>query len=520
MKPLPRRISKQKLIQFISGDGAGLVFVQGRRRVGKTWLLQELEELYQSRSFRLVCRKHRRDSVLLKEFAEAWADRSGQTELSQMKPTSLTWKRLMTEIGRFAVEHKKLTGENFVLIIDEVQWLSTGYEESAGVVKAAWDEWAKQGALRVVVCGSSTRFFTEQFGEGSVLRGLQTHGEVKVLPFPLSILKRDAVPSWSLKEAVLAYMCLGGIPYYWRDIRGEKGFRRAMNDVCCTSSTILLGEWKEIIATEFRTDAVGNLARLFPALMSTEEGVTQADVAEKLGIEVATVARLLDKLVTYGYVFRCVPEEDAEAEHAREAKTARGARYILCDFFLHFYFSVLHPMEQEIRANTNGGLLFPSQILQGDAKEYIPTFTGQAFERFVFHHINIAMRDGEWASPAGVEGGAPGKPLLWRLLDLPDPNYHVRWNVLVRGETSDRIRSQIDVLVVHEKEKSVRVIECKWKGCGEASDINEVKDKVLPKLYDGYARRNFLVVSYDPTAQLAAAAKATGVTLITLDAFL
>ncbi len=139
MKSLPRLISRQKLIQFISSEGAGLVFVQGRRRVGKTWLLQEIEELNKSRAFRLVCRKHRRDSVLLKDFAEAWADRSGQTELSLMRPSSLTWKRLMTEIGRFAVEYKKTTGENFVLIIDEVQWLSTGYEESAGVVKAAWD---------------------------------------------------------------------------------------------------------------------------------------------------------------------------------------------------------------------------------------------------------------------------------------------------------------------------------------------------------------------------------------------
>ncbi len=371
-----------------------------------------------------------------------------------------------------------------------------------------------------MVCGSSTRFFTEQFGEGSVLRGLQTHGEIKILPFPLSTLKRDAVPSWSLKEAVLAYMCLGGIPYYWRDIRSEKGFRRAMNDVCCTSSTILLGEWKEIIATEFRTDAVGNLARLFPALMSAEEGVTQADVAEKLGIEVATVARLLDKLVAYGYVFRCVPEEEAGSDHAREVKTARGARYILCDFYLHFYFSVLHPMEQQIRANASGGLLFPSEILRGDAKEFIPSFTGKAFERFVFHHVDVAMRDGEWMPPAGIAVCTPGKPLLWRLLDLPDPNYQVRWNVLVRGETSDRIRSQIDVLIVHENEKSVRVIECKWKGSGEASDIEEVKTKILPKRYEGYARRDFIVVSYDPTAQLAVTAKASGVTLITLDAFL
>lgn len=513
MKTLSRQLSVKKLLDFAAGDGAGLVFVQGRRRVGKTWLLQEVEGLLKGRVFRLICRKHRRDSSFLREFATLWADFSAQEELTLLRSSALTWQRLMAHLGRYAVSYRQRTGQSFVLLIDEIQWLSTSYDESAGVLKAAWDEWAREDSLRVVICGSSTRFFTEQFGEGSVLRGLQSQATLKVLPFPLATLKRQVVPTWTVRETVLAYMCLGGIPYYWRDLRAEKGFRRAMNDICCTSTSILLGEWREIIATEFRTDAVESLARLFPALMSSEEGVTQAEVAARLGFEVATVARLLDKLVAYGYVFRCIPE-DIGPSGAR--KMGRGIRYILGDFFLHFYFSVIYPLEQEIRLNQGGGLLFPNLILQGDALEYIPTFTGKAFEGFVFYHVDIAMREGEWSH----ESGSLHRPKLWELLDLPDANYQVRWNVLVRGETNDRIRSQTDVLVVHQREKSVRIVECKWKGAGEFADIDEVRKKMLPKQYEDYARRDFLVVSYEPTADLVAHAKSVGVTLITLEAFL
>lgn len=521
MKTLSRQVSMKKLLKFAAGEGAGLVFVQGRRRVGKTWLLQEVEVLLKERVFRLLCRKHRRDSSILREFAAQWSDFSGQDELTLLRSSALTWQRLMAHLGRYAVSYRQRTGQSFVLIIDEIQWLSTSYDESAGVLKAAWDEWARDGAIRIVICGSSTRFFTEQFGEGSVLRGLQTHATLKVLPFPVATLRREAVPKWTARETVLAYMCLGGIPYYWRDVRAEKGFRRAMNDICCTSSSIFLGEWREIIATEFRTDAVESLARLFPALMSSEEGVTQAEVAARLGIEVATVARLLDKLVAYGYVFRCIPEDIG---HSGTRKMGRGIRYILGDFFLHFYFSVLYPLEQEIRLNHGGGLLFPSLILEGDAREYIPSFTGKAFERFVFYHLDIAMREGEWTQ--GLDDHHRGKfgsitrPKIWELLDLPDANYEVRWNVLVRGKTNDRIRSQIDVLVVHQREKSVRLVECKWKGAGEFSDIEEVQAKLLPKQYEDYVRRDFLVVSYDPSADLLARSKLVGVTLITLDDFL
>lgn len=515
MDSLPRPVTCRKLEDFSGGTGAGLVFVRGRRRVGKTWLLQELEKRLGGSCFRLVCRRHKRDTVVLREYVAAWAKFSGRVAIEQIKASALSWKLLLDDIGEYAREFKNKSRKSFVFIIDEVQWVSTGYEESAGIVKAAWDEWARGGALRVIVCGSSSRFFTEQFGEGSVLRGLQTRATINVMPFPLAILKRDAVPNWSPKEAILAYMCLGGIPYYWQRVQAEKGFRRAMNGACCTSESILLDEWKENIATEFRTDTVGNLSRLFPALMSTEEGVTQQEVAERLGLEVGTIARLLEKLVAYGYVLRSVPEDDEAAKTKGPPKSNRGARYVLCDFFLHFYFSVMQPIDHQIRANTTG-LLFPSQILQGDAKEYIPAFTGKAFERFVFHHIDVALRDGEWQHAVA---NAP-QPALWRLLDLPDANYEVFWNVLIRDDSSDKIRSQIDVLVVHEQEKSVRILECKWKGESERADIEDVLAKPLPKRFAGYARRNFLVASYEPTKLLAETAAAAGVTIITLDAFL
>ena len=296
-------------------------------------------------------------------------------------------------------------------------------------------------------------------------------------------------------------------PPCWQRLSPEKGFRRAINDACCTSSTIFLDEWQEIIATEFRTDAVGSLERLFPTLMSAEDGVTLAEVTEKLGIGVSSASRLLEKLVVYGYVQRCYPEMSTSST-GRALKTARGVRYVLQDFYLHFYFTVLRPMAQDIRLNQNG-LLFPYKILQGDEKEYIPAFTGKAFERLVFYHLDVGLRSSEGSF-------RPNLSRLWHKLDLPDANYMVQWNVIVRGDTSDKIISQIDVLLVHDGEKSVRVIECKWKGQGGV-DINDVETKILPQRYQSYTRRNLLAVSYEPTSKFIAIAGQREVTLMTVD---
>ena len=485
------------------------MFLRGRRRVGKTWLLQSLEnDLGHEACFRLMCRKHRRDIALIKDAIADWAARSGQSNLPLLRPAALSWKLFFDDVARHARAYQAKHRRSYVLIIDEVQWLSTGYEESAGVLKAAWDEWAHDGSIRIVACGSSARFFAEQLGEGAILRGIRTQADIEVLPFPIGAIKKFVAPNWTTKEVALGYMCLGGIPYYWQRLSPEKGFRRAINDACCTSSTIFLDEWQEIIATEFRTDAVGNLERLFPTLMSAEDGVTLAEITEKLGIGVSSASRLLEKLVAYGYVQRCSPEK-SPLSPGRPLKTARGVRYVLQDFYLHFYFTVLRPMAQDIRLNQNG-LLFPYKILQGDEKEYIPAFTGKAFERLIFYHLDVGLRSGEHSPP-------PDLSMLWRKLDLPDASYMVQWNVIVRGDTSDKIISQIDVLLIHDGEKSIRVIECKWKGQGEIDDINDVEAKILPQRYQSYSRRNLLAISYEPTTKFRAISSQRNVNLITLD---
>lgn len=516
MRDLPRDHSRQRLQAFYQKSGAGLVFVRGRRRIGKTWLLEDLESALGEGAFRIVCRKHTRDSAVLKEILVEWARRSGRRELLELRAAFLTWPRLFDDISAHAEAYKAATGRSFVLILDEIQWLSSTYDDSAGLLKAAWDEWAKKDCLRVIACGSSTKFFTEQFGEGSVIRGLHTEAEIRILPFPVSVIRRLLTSEWTIKETVLAYMCLGGVPYYWKQIAPEKGFRRAMNDACCTHSGIFRGEWKEILSTEFRTNAVGTLSRLFPALITAEAGATEAELTKELGLSNSYVGHMLEKLLLYGYVKKALPASGGDCfVDAAIPGNERGARYWLSDFYLYFYFFVLRPIEHEIERNDKA-LLFPSRILQGDGRDYIQSFTGRAFERFVEHHIDVAMRDSEELR----DGDQRCLPTLWRKLDIPDLNYEVCWNVLVRGESNDRIRSQIDVLVVHEMERRVRVLECKWKGEGSAADIEDVVGKILPAKYSGYARINVLVVSYEPTVLFLKKAMERGVVVITLKDFI
>ncbi len=514
MKNIPRTLSLEKLLRFCHGLDGGFVFLKGRRRVGKTWILQELEKnLGPDDSFRLLCRKHTRDYTFLREVIVAWAQRTGRSHLTKIRTMDLTWPMFFNDVAGHAEASFRTTGKPYVFIIDEIQWLSTSFEDSAGLLKAAWDEWAKGGWIRVIASGSSARFFTEQVGDESVLRGIQTHGDISILPFSLATIKHHIVPHWTPKEAALAYMCLGGIPHYWKQVAAEKGFRRAMNDAFCKNTTIFLQEWSEILSTEFRTDAVKRLERIFPILMAVEEGVTQTEIANGLQLDVATIDRFLEKLLKYSYVRQCPLHR---IDKAVDPKNSRGSRYVLTDFFLNFYFAVLRPLQRDIEQNESD-LIFPLRVLQGSDRAYIPAFTGKAFERLVLFHIDVALRRKEISLKEGAD-----EPMqnLKKKLDLPDNNYDVEWNLLVRCESSGAIQSQIDVVIVHEGEKSVRVIECKWKGVGETQDLDDVKSKILPQRYAGYTRHNFLVVSYELTGQMDKKSRLDQVTIITINDFL
>jgi AAA+ ATPase superfamily predicted ATPase len=519
MKSLDRPNVHQQLQRFCfdPSDQPGLMFVRGRRRVGKTWALQSLTEELKSDSFTILCRKHTRDSSLRSEIVKRWIIFHNKSALKNRRQDTIEWQDLFDDISSFSNSFYNEKQKPFVLIIDEVQWLSSTFDDSAGLLKQVWDSWMRYSKLRVICCGSSTRFFEEQRGEEKPIRGINTSADVDVLPFPISIIKSEIVPNWSLKDSVLAYLCIGGVPYYWARLKPHLGFRAAMNEALFTKSTIFLQEWKDIISTEFRTDAAESLSKLFPSMMAREEGSTQSEIAGEIEKSDGAVASLLVKLVNYGYAIKSEPdffhspEQVERREQAR--KTGRGSRYILADFYLHFYFTILRTYEPRISINDND-LIFPYEVLTGNQNDYIQNFTGKAFERFVFYHVDVAIRKGDWINFNHA------RQRLSQALQLSNYDYSVFPNVLIRGDKSERIISQIDVLIVHDKEKTVRVIECKWKNDGSKQDVDDALEKVIPKKYKDYTRLNFLAAAYDPSSQLKAYAKSKDVNVITLEDFL
>ncbi len=82
------------------GSNAGFLYVRGRRRVGKSWLLTNWCQQKKNRIY--FCGKkdlNSKKSIL--DFISTWSEFSNDNALLELKPQLLTWDKVFSEIIKF-----------------------------------------------------------------------------------------------------------------------------------------------------------------------------------------------------------------------------------------------------------------------------------------------------------------------------------------------------------------------------------------------------------------------------------
>jgi AAA+ ATPase superfamily predicted ATPase len=188
-------------------DGARLGLVWGRRRVGKTLLLQHFAEGRTRTVFHTFAGRSARDE--LDVLAESWRV-AGEAALNSQGqewdlPTE-NWTRFLGALGREAQD------EPVLLILDEFQEGVAANPELPGIIRALWDDHRARGQLRILLCGSAVRTMDAMQEERAALYG---RFDLSLLVHPFdpqeaALMLPDIHP---LHRAV-AWGILGGTPHY------------------------------------------------------------------------------------------------------------------------------------------------------------------------------------------------------------------------------------------------------------------------------------------------------------------
>jgi hypothetical protein len=145
------------------------------------------------------------------------------------------------------------------------------------------------------------------------------------------------------------------------------------------------------------------------------------------------VDAIINKLVEYQIL------EERSVHFTPKKENRRGTLFLINDFYLNLYFSVLKENQSNILKNKKRQFILKSILSKNGY--HIPGFTGEAFENLIIQILRGYFNN-------------ENEPTIIKLLHLNGQEYEVssNWNPQL----------QIDVLVTNANDRTLRAIECKW----------------------------------------------------------
>ena len=423
---------------------ASLVACRGRRRIGKSTLIEEFAKRNHCRLVEidgLLPREGMTNQVQLDNFIEKL---SVQTDADGTKVSS--WFEAFGRLDQALAG--LMAGWNgwTVVLLDEVSWMGRYDADFPARLKSAWDTMLKHhDRLIVVVCGSVSTWIKKNILENTGFAGRFSR-DLVLRELPLSQCKAfwgDVATRLSPSEIVDVLSVTGGIPRYLEEIDPRLSANENIKRMCFERDGVLFGDFKAIFSQVFGEESVLK-QKVLRTLIDGPR--TCIEVADALGVvRGGSLSETLEVLVDAGFVTK------DEGYNPETGKKARMVKYRLSDNYTRFYLKYVLPHETEILSDT---YLF-------DTLESLPgwdSVLGLQFENLIVNNFQ------ELVKPLHLEG-------IPVLSAVP---YEKRASKVNGAERQECL--QIDLLV--QTRKSVYVVEVKRKRLIGESIETEVAGKV------------------------------------------
>lgn len=411
-----RKEEIERLMSYADSNRAEFVAVYGRRRVGKTFLVNKV---FEGRlTFEMTGIMSGNKAAQMHAFADA-LDMYGY----RVEHLPKNWYSAFQLLRQF-LEVKQKEGNRCIVFIDELPCFDTPRSDFVNALGYFWNSWAsRQENMLLIVCGSATSWMMEHVVDNhGGLHDRITH-EIHLREFTLLETEKyleSAGFVWDRLLVMQAYMVMGGIPYYLSLLDNTMSLAQNIDRLFFRMDGEMRREYHRLYRTLFKNS--DPYLAIIEALFKKKKGLTRDEIAAITGKDAnGRLSKMLQNLVDCDIVrFYYVKHKKI---------TSKNGIYQLMDFYSLFFLQFLKE-----------GITDEQFWTKSLGTPLLNTWMGLAFEHVCLAHIRQIKH------ALGIEG-IRTEYYTWR-------------SEAIEKDSSER-KAQID-LVVERSDKMVNICEAKY----------------------------------------------------------
>lgn len=353
----------ETLKKALTSNEPEMVPVIGRRRVGKTFLIQSVYK--EQIAFEISGLQYAEKRDQLRNFRQQL--RVAFPQLAD-QPVPKDWLDAFFQLTE-ALDAAEGNETKRVIFFDEVPWLATHKAKFLMGLSYFWNSWAVRRNVVVVICGSAASWMINKVLRDKGSLHNRVTRRIRLHPFNLSdteaYLKARYV-NMNRRQLMLLYMAMGGIPHYLKEVEAGESAAQAIDRICFSEDGLLRDEFQALYPALF--DQSEAHVKVIRALAKTQQGYDRQQLLDNSKLtDGGYLSRVLEELSESGFI----------STYPIYGKKKKGMRYRLTDQYSSFYLRFIEP-------NNYGGA---GSFLALSQSQVYKSWCGYAFETVCLQHV-------------------------------------------------------------------------------------------------------------------------------------
>lgn len=315
---------------------ASFVVVYGRRRVGKTALINEFCK-NKKHIFFLATEENEQDNR--NTFKNVVAEALNHTLLEEAAVDR--WETVFDVIADSCDAGK----ERLILVIDEFQYLGKANAAFPSILMGIWDQKLKEKNIMLILCGSLVHMVTSQvLAYDSPLYGRRT-AQMRIGQIPYEHYE-EFMPKLAEDERLQRYAVTGGVPKYIeffqdKTARSDENIYTLIRNHVMSRNAFLYAEPEFLLQKE-----VSEIGSYFSVLKTIAAGNHKlSKIATVMNVKQTSLSKYISVLSELDLIEREVPITEENPE-----KSKKGL-YFIKDNFIKFWFQFIYPYKGMLENN-------------------------------------------------------------------------------------------------------------------------------------------------------------------------